>query len=161
MNPRFSLAPHKHRLTIFPTISLIALVTACSGNSTVPSAGPGAANPAGAQSAVNPDSVAPADTTSILKKLTKDVVIGSTVDPTNGDTGPRSVEVVKATYGLKKGQLVVCNFDDKTGAEGKGTTIELLNPQPSSSPSTLIQSSDVEGCDGDATTLATTSSPPV
>ena len=36
----------------------------------------------------------PADTTSILKKLTKDVVIGSTVDAKNGDQGPRSISIV-------------------------------------------------------------------
>ena len=60
--------------------------------------------------------VAPADNTSILNKLKKDVVIGSTVDPTNGDKGPRALSLVPLTYGiLKKGQLLVCNFADSAG----------------------------------------------
>jgi len=93
----------------------------------------------------------PADTTSILKKLTKDVVIGSTVDPVNGDAGPRSISIVPKTLGmLTAGQLVVCNFNDADGAIGNGTTIELLDPAPSSQPTRFAQSSSIEGCDGDA-----------
>jgi len=95
----------------------------------------------------------PDDTTSILNKLTKDVVIGSTVDPTNGDTGPRSIGVVRANYGLKKGEIVVCNFADKNGNAGKGTTLELFSPAPSSQPVTFVQSSKIQGCDGSTTTL--------
>lgn len=60
------------------------------------------------------------DTTSVLKKLTKDVVIGSTVDLKNGDQGPRGASVVASAYGgLKKGQIIDCNFEDKTGAAAK------------------------------------------
>jgi hypothetical protein len=51
---------------------------------------------------------APADTTSILKLLTKDITIGSTVDPTNGYMGPRAVTVVQNNFGkLKKGHVLV------------------------------------------------------
>jgi hypothetical protein len=96
------------------------------------------------------DSVVPADTTSILKKLTKDVVIGTTTDPTNGDTGPHSVSVVGLTYGLKKGQLLVCNFADSSGTPGNGTTIDVFNPTPSSSAATFAQSNDIKGCSGTA-----------
>ncbi len=92
------------------------------------------------------------DNTSILNKLTKDVVIGSTVDPTNGDTGPRALSRVFENFGLKKGQLLVCNFADSSGAAGKGTTIEVLDPTPGSAPKTFAQSSQIEGCDGDAVT---------
>jgi len=93
----------------------------------------------------------PADTTSILKKLTKDVVIGSTVDPINGDAGPRAISIVPKTYGpLTAGQLLVCNFNDEDGTAGAGTTIELLKPAPSSQPTRFAQSSSIEGCDGDA-----------
>ena len=95
----------------------------------------------------------PADDTSILKKLTKDVIIGSTVDPTNGDKGPRGISVVKSGYGaLKKRQLVVCNFENSSGGAGKGTTIEQLDPTPGSKPMTFAQSSKINGCDGDAIT---------
>jgi hypothetical protein len=115
----------------------------CGGNTTVPTsqvAPPGAS------------SVVPSDRTSILKKLTKDVEIGSTVDPKNGDMGPRAISLVRATFGLKKGQMLVCNFDDASGTAGKGTTIEVFNPTPNSGPVTFTQSKKVEGCDGDAIT---------
>jgi hypothetical protein len=92
----------------------------------------------------------PADSTSILKKLNSDVVIGSTVDPNNGDMGPHSLAIVKLNYGLRKGQLVVCNFSDSSGTAGNGTTIEILNPTPSSTPVPFVQSKDIKGCDGAA-----------
>jgi hypothetical protein len=94
---------------------------------------------------------APADTTSILKLLTKDVTIGPTVDPTNGDKGPRAVTVIQESGGkLKKGQLLVCNFEDSSGTAGNGTTIEQFSPTASSKPTTFVQNSEVEGCDGSA-----------
>jgi hypothetical protein len=117
--------------------------SACNGNATVPT---GVAPAAGATSVV------PNDTTSILKRLTKDVEIGSTIDPKNGDMGPRALSLVPSTFGLKKGQLVVCNFDDAAGTAGKGTTIEALDPDPHSKPATFTQSTKIEGCDGDAVT---------
>jgi hypothetical protein len=125
------------------TAGALLATSACGGNATVPS---GVASAPGASSAVPNDSI------SILKKLTKDVEIGSTVDPKNGDMGPRAISLARATFGLKKGQLVVCNFDDSAGTVGKGTTIEVLNPDPHSKPVTFTQSGKLEGCDGDAIT---------
>jgi hypothetical protein len=103
-------------------------------------------------SAASASSVVPNDTTSILKKLTKDVEIGSTVDPKNGDVGPRAISVARSTFGLKKGQLLVCNFADSADTAGKGTTIEVLDPKPHSKPRTFTQSTKIAGCDGDAAT---------
>ena len=120
--------------------------SACGGNTTVPTGAAGSALGAGA--------IVPNDTTSILKKLTKDVEIGSTVDGKNGDMGPRAISLVRSTFGLKKGQLLVCNFEDSAGTAGKGTTIEVLNPKRHSKPVTFTQSIKVEGCDGDAITEA-------
>lgn len=118
--------------------------SACGGNTTVPT---------GAQvSAPGAGSIVPNDTTSILKKLTKDVEIGSTVDRKNGNMGPRAISLVRSTFGLKKGQLLVCNFEDSAGTAGKGTTIEVLNPKLHSKPVTFTQSTKIEGCDGDAVT---------
>ena len=116
----------------------------------------GGAVPTGAAQgfAAAPRFIDPGDTTPILKKLTKDVVIGSTVDPKNGDTGPRAISVVRSTFGLKKGQLLVCNYDDSTGAAGKGSTIDVLDPQPHAKPRTFAQSAKLQGCDGDAATAA-------
>jgi hypothetical protein len=118
--------------------------SACGGTGTVP--------PGEQVFAPSASSIVPVDTTSILKKLTKDVEIGSTVDPKNGDMGPRAVTLVRATFGLKQGQLLVCNFDDSAGTAGKGTTIDVLDPRPHSKPATFAQSTKIEGCDGDAIT---------
>ena len=125
------------------------LVTAgCGGNGTLPgSAGTGGAS----QLSLTQGGVdSPADTTSILKKLTKDVVIGTTVDPKNGDTGPHSLHIAQANYGLKKGQLVSCNFADSSGTPGNGTTVEVLNPTVGSSPKSFFTSTKIKGCDGSA-----------
>jgi hypothetical protein len=127
------------------TAGALLATSACGGNTTVPTY-------TSQVSAPGASSIVPNDTTSILKKLTKDVEIGSTVDPKNGDMGPRAISVARSTFGLKKGQLVVCNFDDSAGTAGKGTTIEVLDPDPHSKPRTFTQSTKLEGCDGDAVT---------
>ncbi|HXB82641.1 MAG TPA: hypothetical protein VNU22_04730 [Candidatus Acidoferrum sp.] len=130
--------------------SILLATPACGGNTAVPAAG---SNPL-------PDFVRTAsaggltDMKSILKKLTKDVEIGSTVDSKNGDTGPRAISLVHSTFGLKKGQLLVCNFEDSAGTAGKGTTIEVFDPKPKSKPRTFVQSSKIEGCVGNAATVA-------
>jgi hypothetical protein len=125
-------------------------LAACGGSSAVPSGSPAGGNPAlqylrGAGGEASPD-----DTTSILKKLKKDVVIGTTVDPKNGDKGPHGVAIAASTYGLKKGELGVCNFANSAGAAGKGTTIELLSPKQGSKPTQFVQNTKIEGCSGDA-----------
>jgi hypothetical protein len=130
-------------------VALSLLLSACGGNS-MPASQPGATG-ASAANALSPiGEVSPADTTSILKKLTKTIVIGSTVDPKNGDTGPHSISIVQSTSGLKKGQLVVCNFADSSGNAGAGTTIEVLDPAAGSSPSRFAQNSNIKGCSGSA-----------
>jgi hypothetical protein len=134
--------------TVLLAAGLTLTASACSGAGGAPSSVP-AANSDGTGSAAAVAS--PADTTSILKLLTKDVTIGSTVDPTNGDTGPRADTVLQDSSGkLKKGQLLVCNFEDKSGTAGNGTTIEQFSPTASSKPTTFIQNSKIEGCDGSA-----------
>lgn len=138
---------------------ILFATSACGGSTTVPTGAAGSNS--GSQvsstsqvSAPGAGSIAPNDTTSILKKLKKDVEIGSTVDGKNGDMGPRAISLVRSTFGLQKGQLLVCNFEDSAGTAGKGTTIEVLNPKPHSKPVTFTQSTKVEGCDGDAITEA-------
>jgi hypothetical protein len=127
---------------------LTLAASACNGTGGVPSSVP-AANSAGTGSRAA--AATPADTTSILKLLTKDVTIGSTVDPANGDKGPRAVTVVQGSGGkLKKGQLLVCNFEDSSGAAGNGTTIEQFSPTASSKPTTFVQNSKIKGCNGTA-----------
>jgi hypothetical protein len=137
----------------YRAILLIAgtVVTAsgCQGNSAVPAT----SSQIGAPSMV---SALPDDSTSILKKLTKDIKIGSTIDPKNGDTGPRSISLVRSTFGLKAGQLLVCNFANKAGVAGKGSTIEVLNPKANSKPATFAQNAVLTGCDGNAITESNT-----
>jgi hypothetical protein len=145
-----------HRVLV-PIAGILLATSACSGNTTVPSGAAGSNSVSQASitsqvSAPGAASIVPDDTTSILKKLTKDVEIGSTVDPKNGDQGPRAISLVRSTFGLKKGQLLVCNFENSAGAAGKGSTIEVLNPRPHSKPATFTQNSKVLGCDGNAVT---------
>jgi hypothetical protein len=128
--------------------------SACGGNGAVPSNAV-ASNPSLQVGVPQERAISPDDNTSILKKLKKDVVVGSTIDPTNGDTGPRSISRVITSYGkLKKGQLVVCNFADSSGTAGNGTSIDVLASTPGSKPTTFIQSSKIQGCDGNALSSA-------
>jgi hypothetical protein len=97
------------------------------------------------------ESVADVDTTSILKKIKKDIVIGDTVDPTNGDRGGHGLSVVKTSFGrLAKGMLVICNFDDKAGKPGAATTIDILEPKHGAKAKTFARNADIAGCSGDS-----------
>lgn len=130
-----------------------ALLTtpACGGNGAVPGGAYNAPGSALRLLATTPDAALPEDTTSILKKLKKDVVIGSSVDPKNGDKGPRGISVVTSSYQrLKKGQVLVCNFENKAGDAGKGTTVEVFNPTPGSKPATFMENTKSEGCSDDS-----------
>jgi hypothetical protein len=136
---------------LVPIAATLLATSACGGNGAVPTGAGGFAPQVSARGA---GPIVPNDTTSILKKLKKDVEIGSTVDAKNGDMGPRAISVVRSSFGLQKGQLLVCNFENSAGVAGKGTTIEVLNPKAKSKPVTFVQNSKVEGCDGDAVTEA-------
>jgi hypothetical protein len=126
---------------------LLFVASGC-GAQAVPSSNGASAMPPGSGAAASDGR--PADTTSILKKLTKDVLIGSTVDSRNGDQGPRALSIAPKTKDvLQKGQLLVCNFADSAGVPGNGTTMEILDPAPSSSPVRFVQSDLIKGCDGD------------
>lgn len=92
------------------------------------------------------------DATSILKTLTKQTQIGSTVDTTNGDQAPAGITYIsRSPYGggkFKKGDLIVCNYADKNGVMGNGTTEEVLLAKAGSKPVHLIASPDLKGCAG-------------
>jgi hypothetical protein len=84
--------------------------------------------------------------TSVLKALHKQVVIGSTIDPVNGDQNPYGLVVGTANGGkVKKGNLYVCNFNDKANVQGTGTTIVSLAPTPGSMPAHFAESSSILG----------------
>ncbi len=131
--------------------ALILLATSACGTHAVPSSGD-ANSPALQVSDARSNHNRPDDTTSILKNLTKNVTIGTTVDAKNGDEGPRALWIAPgSSHGtLKKGQLVFCNFEDSAGNAGAGTTIEALNSTPGSQPVRFFQSESIKGCDGTA-----------
>ena len=120
------------------------LLTACNAHAI-----PTASSPSFATG--DPSVVDNVDTTSILKKLKKNVTIGSTVDPTNGDQGPRGLAWVAAGSGaLTKGQLLFCDFEDKSGAAGKGMSVDKLDSKPGSKPATFVQNVKSAGCADDS-----------
>jgi hypothetical protein len=118
---------------------------ACGGNRAVPMTGPGVDASAAMR---NPE--ATVDTTSVLKTLVKNVTIGSTIDAKNGDKTPHGLVVAANTYGagskIKKGDLIACNYANKTGLAGQGTTIEILTPKAGSKPVTFAQNTGIKGC---------------
>ncbi len=93
----------------------------------------------------------PLAVTSILKLLKKQAVIGSTVDPLNGDVNPYGLAI--PPYGYKKiakGNAYVCNFNNKANVQGTGTTVVSLAPAAGSKPARFIQSPKLLGCAADA-----------
>jgi len=87
-------------------------------------------------------------TPSVLSQLTTKTTIGSTVDPVNGDNNPYGLAIAPSTSGpITAGDLIVCNFNNKAGTSGAGTTIEDLAPTASSTPKRIAQDSSLAGCD--------------
>ncbi len=85
---------------------------------------------------------------SLLKRLTKEAVIGSTVDPKFGQLNPYGLTVAPATTGdFKKGDLVVCNFNAKSNVQGTGFTIVALHPAHRAKPRLVSASKTLLGCD--------------
>jgi hypothetical protein len=98
---------------------------------------------AAAQQAALPDK-----DVSILKMLTKQVVIGSTIDPKFGQLNPYGLTVAPITSGkYTKGDLVVCNFNDNKNVQGTGFTVVALHPKPGSKPVLISSSKTLVGCD--------------
>ncbi len=134
------------RLTLAVAAVLVAGACNAAGtNQGIPPASVGSTQ-AGAADRVQPN----VDHTSILKMLTTTAVIGSTVDPANGDQNPYGLVYVNAKpFGksvLKKGDLVVCNFNDQANVQGNGSTVEYMPSTPGSSPTRLVQDPSLKGC---------------
>jgi hypothetical protein len=163
---RRSKSPRMRSKTL-SAAALVLLASACSAagtNSTVPSANAAPVNASSGIADVNsagqiarPEIVSngvqpDVDATSVLKTLTTQTEIGSTVDTTNGDQTPSGISYIsKSPYGggkFKKGDLVVCNYADKNGVMGNGTTEEVLVAKAGSKPVHLIASPDLKGCAG-------------
>jgi len=131
---------------------LALAIGACSANGNSRPILPSVPGLSGGSSAFSDGSYALPRTTatSVLKLLTKQVVIGSTVDPLNGDVNPYgfAVDAYMSFPGskLKEGNLYVCNFNAKSNVQGTGTTIVTLAPKAGSKPARYVQSSKLLGC---------------
>ncbi len=118
----------------------ILTIAGCRGGGVVPPQAAGMSN----QSA----GALPDKEYSILKMLKKEVVIGSTVDPKFGQLNPYGLTVAPSTTGdFTKGDLVVCNFNDKKNVQGTGFTIVALHPKPGSKPLLVSHDKTLVGCD--------------
>lgn len=85
---------------------------------------------------------------SVLKRLKKQVVIGSTIDPRNGAGNPYGLTISPITAGkLTKGDLVVCNFNAKSNKQGTGKSIVALHPVAGSTPIHVSSDKTLVGCD--------------
>jgi hypothetical protein len=86
--------------------------------------------------------------TSVTSQLHHITMIGSTVDPINGDQNPYGLAIAPTTSGsFTQGDLAICNFNDNLNIQGLGSTIEVLHPTPGSAPTRLVQDGRLEGCD--------------
>jgi hypothetical protein len=131
---------------IVGAVAAMVIASGCSG----PSSG-GSMSPAGPQSVLPANETVGADLSpddSILKQLTKQVVIGSTVDPTNGAQNPYGLTVAPITSGkFTKGDLVVCNFNAKSNVQGTGQSVVALHAVPKSKPIHVSSDKTLLGCD--------------
>jgi hypothetical protein len=85
---------------------------------------------------------------SVLKLLTKQVVIGSAVDPVNGAQNPYGLSIAPITTGaFTQGDLVICNFNGKSNKQGTGKSIVALHPTPNSTPVHVSSDKTLLGCD--------------
>jgi hypothetical protein len=116
----------------------ITVAGACSANQ-VPATTSLTAQPA--SSDISPN-------TSILKMLTKQIVIGSAVDPTNGAQNPYGLAIAPSTTGdFTAGDLVVCDFNAKSNVQGTGRSVVALHPIPKSKPLHVSADKSLTGCD--------------
>jgi hypothetical protein len=125
----------------FAAIAVLAMCACSSGGTLAPASN-------GTTAAVAPATgVRGVDTTPILSQLKKVVVVGTTVDPNNGDEAPRGIAIVAGNHGLQPGDVLVCNFDDKNGTPGAGTTIERFAAASGWNHTSFAQNAALEGCD--------------
>jgi DNA-binding beta-propeller fold protein YncE len=134
----------------FPTHLPIALTAVAALAAAACSHGAGSMLPteSAATSASMQGTQSPDSDVSILKMLTKQVVIGSTIDPKFGQLNPYGLTVAPITSGkYTQGDLVVCNFNDKNNVQGTGFTVVALHPKPGSKPVLVSSSKTLVGCD--------------
>jgi hypothetical protein len=130
---------HTWRRLAVAAVATLA-VAGCVQNGAVPTQSASAPQAAG--------QALPGSDLSILKVLTKENVIGSTSDPIHHQLNPYGLTVAPSTNGLMtKGDLVVCNFNNKSNIQGTGFTIVALHPKTGSTPTLISDNRKLKGCD--------------
>ncbi|MBV8374990.1 MAG: hypothetical protein JO302_05730 [Candidatus Eremiobacteraeota bacterium] len=121
--------------------ALAVSASSCGRGSSLPATAPAQMAPLAADQAV--------DNPSVLKGLTKQLVIGSTIDPKFGQQNPYGLTVAPATAGaFTAGDLAICNFNDKKNVQGTGYTIVALHAKPGSKPTLVLADKKLlQGCD--------------
>jgi hypothetical protein len=121
--------------------AIVALTVAgCSHGSMLPAQSSGSAAQSARQS--SPDS-----SYSVLKLLTREREIGSTIDPELHQLNPYGLAVAPSTNGdFTKGDLVVCNFNASSNVQGTGYTIVALHPVLGAQPRLVSDSKTLDGC---------------
>jgi hypothetical protein len=123
--------------------AVAVIASGCSGGSNMP---PSSSQSALAQIRSSGHSMSP--DMSFLKKLKKQEVIGSTIDPVNGAQNPYGLTIAPSTNGaFTAGDLVVCNFNGKSNVQGTGKSIIALHPKEGSNPIHVSSDSTLKGCD--------------
>ena len=166
--------PASTLVTLAVTMTFLAL-TSCSGGNSGGSMNPGIPAAPGTQtmsssasssaesamsSSVDTDTLAgdvfTDDSVSILKQLTSERTIGSTI--VDGQLNPYGLDIAKTTAGkVTKGDLVICNFNNPQNIQGTGTTLLRLHPVEGSRPLQIANSPILTGCNA----LATAPSGPI
>lgn len=136
-------SPRTNSRIVAGAVAALVVASGCTarGGGDVPSIGP--QSPTSMQAGARPDK-----DVSILKQLKTQTVIGSTLDPGNGARNPYGLAVAPATSGkLTAGDLVVCNFNSRSGQQGSGKSIVALHPTPGSTPLRIAGNQTTLGCD--------------
>ncbi|HET7813497.1 MAG TPA: hypothetical protein VFL13_03915 [Candidatus Baltobacteraceae bacterium] len=130
---------------------LAAALAACHGGASPPPVPPESSDASSVQSLLQSTG------DSVLNSLAHERVIGSTVDPKNGDLNPYGLDIAKVSSGqIDAGDLVVCNFNDSANVQGTGTSIVALHPAVGAVPRHIVNSSVLDGCNALAMSPAAT-----
>ncbi len=134
---------HSRRFLVFAASALVMSLAACGGNtSSIAPMQTTTATPV----AIAAPTATPA-ALGLLATLSSQQIIGSTIDPVNGDQNPYGLAIAPVTAGVQtQGDLVVCNFNDKANVQGNGTSIVVLHPAPGSQPIHMIADPSLKGC---------------
>ncbi len=130
---------------IATAISVLAACSSASPPQTQPQMLPGSQQ--GTAQSVTAQSVNNTASASVLATLNTETTIGSDVDPVTGDVNPYGLAVAPVTAGkLTAGDLVVCDFNDKSNVQGTGNAIVALHPVAGSTPTHITNAKDLLGC---------------